>query len=159
MIYRFFLFKSAGLENGSLSPSVRACFAKSGVAWSSLRWPGEETLKLCEPFDVGSCVAAFGSDPILSRIPLHHLETVRCQESLSKGTDAGLVVKCHIRRSAWICKKERSFHRRPLLRTLAPFVGTREHPRSHMAATSQEPSNGMDQPNVSRIVPVFPLPS
>ncbi|MBR1836235.1 MAG: hypothetical protein IJ783_03005 [Kiritimatiellae bacterium] len=97
MIFRFFLFKSAGLENGSLSPSVRTCFAKPGVSWSQFHWPGEAALKLCKPFDVESCRAAIAADPVLARIPLRHIETAFYSGPHPQGTDAGLVVKCHVR--------------------------------------------------------------
>lgn len=97
MIYRFFLFKSARIENGAISTETVLRFTQRGTGWSKFEWPAEETLKCCAPFDAGGCRADMGNDAVLSRIPVRRISRVVGYGPDDKSFEAGLVVKCHVR--------------------------------------------------------------
>lgn len=97
MIYRFFLFKSAGIENGAISTETVLRFTERGTGWSKVEWPAEETIKCCASFDADGFEAKMGNDAVLSRIPVHGLSRVWVRGTADTSFEAGLVVKCHVR--------------------------------------------------------------
>ena len=99
MIYRFFLFKSAGIENGSLSVATRMKFTARGIRGFEFQWPGQAVMEVCAPFDFAWCRTVLAEDPVLSRLPACRFseEWHYGSETPSRRHDMGLVVKCHVR--------------------------------------------------------------
>ena len=97
MIYKFFLFKSAGIENAALNRETRLRFVKRGRRFSAFEWPSDEALKSCAPFDTEQCRADMSCHPVLSRVFDQQTSTVRYSGESEQTKVVGFVVKCHVR--------------------------------------------------------------
>ncbi len=94
MIYRFFIFKSGGIENGALSLANRLRFTERG-GLMAFEWPSTETANLCASFEPGGFWSDWNHDPVLSQLPERFISTVHSY-STQTSHQAGLVIKCHV---------------------------------------------------------------
>ncbi len=94
MIYRFFVFKSGGIENGALSLANRLRFTERG-GLMAFEWPSTETANSCATFEIGGFWSDWNHDPVLSQLPERCISTVHSY-STQTSHEAGLVIKCHV---------------------------------------------------------------